>query len=647
MAAHSPVSNQPDSDYEDRWRALHRLIHGTGSLSGREANVFYLNLGNGQFVDISGVTGLDFIGDGRAYSMIDLDNDGDLDIILKSRNAPQLRILRNETESGNHSIAFQLIGRQSNRDAVGAVVTLETAAGQRTKEVVLGSGYLSQSTKILYFGVGELNRIEQATISWPSGQKQTLHALPIDHRITVTEGEDNFTAVPFRSRNSDQRVCPPQSPPPPRSPPEGIAMLNPVPLLPFALKNLRGETVTHASLTGRPTVLNFWATWCVPCQTEMKLWKEHYQQIRTAGAEIVAISVDEPDDRGKVEQFVRERGLPFPILLMDASTLEHFNLFYHLLFPRSSDLQIPTTMLLNGKAELVKIYLGVVPMEVLLKDLDDLKNASYRLAQAALPYRGRRWGTPFFRDYYSMSTSFFERGLMEESGFYLERAVEDFPTNGKYWDKLGVVYARQGQLGRALAALRRSVEVRPDYADGYFNLGVAYQRLGRLTEAEQAFARAAKLDPADARKQLHYQMVLAQNGKGEDPIKVLERYLESEPQDAKAHTNLGALYLQRGLRRLALERFEKATDLDPDFALAWRNLGIAYLQQRMLSQATNALERAVALDAQDAAAFYALADAYDRSERIADSVRMLERVLELQPDHPRARKILQQLRQKP
>lgn len=603
-------------------------------------------MGNGEFIDISGVAGLGFVQDGRSYSLVDLDFDGDLDMILKNRNAPQVRILRNQSEAGHQSIAFRLQGRQSNRDAVGATVTLETAAGVRTKQITLGSGYLSQSTKTLYFGLGSVAKVERVTIRWPSGQEQTFVDLPAGHRITVAEGEEKFRAEPFQSRNSDQRVCPAPEPLPAASR-TGIAMLNRVPFPRFSLKDLNGRTVTHAQLEGRPTVLNFWATWCVPCQAEMKLWKEHYRQIRVAGAEIVALATDEPRDRPKVEQFVRERQLTFPVWLADAETLDRLNTFYKLLFSRAGDLALPTTFLLDKRGQVVKIYRGIIPIEALLADLDNLRNNPLQLAQSALPYQGRRFGSPFFRDYYGMAATFYEGGRVEETRLYLQRALELFPNNAEYWDRLGVLYARDGRIEEALKAFRRSVVVGPDHASAHFNLALTLARMGRIDQAEPAFARAAELDPADANKHMQHAVALAQRGNVSQAIRVMQRCLESEPGNAQAHYLLGRFYNQSGSRLLAMGQFEKATQVDPEFASAFRRLGMAYLQQNMPWRAVEALERALALDPKDTAGRFALANAYASMGRTAEAVRMLEIVLELEPGHAQARDALQRLRPPP
>ena len=81
----------------------------------------------------------------------------------------------------------------------------------------------------------------------------------------------------------------------------------------FALANLGGERVDLRALRGSPLVLNFWATWCEPCRTEMPLLQSHYEAGRSAGLRILAINFDEPEPL--VRSFVDELGLTFDILL--------------------------------------------------------------------------------------------------------------------------------------------------------------------------------------------------------------------------------------------------------------------------------------------------------------------------------------------
>ena len=154
VVANSPDEAKPSHDYEQGWSAINELIRADGTWSGYERNIFYANNGDGTFSDISGVIGLDFLEDGRAFALADFDHDGRQEVFLKNRNGPQLRLLKNVMENLPPSIAFRLRGTKSNRDAIGAVVTLETELGRQTRSLQAGSGFLSQHSKDVFFGLG-------------------------------------------------------------------------------------------------------------------------------------------------------------------------------------------------------------------------------------------------------------------------------------------------------------------------------------------------------------------------------------------------------------------------------------------------------------------------------------------------------------
>jgi hypothetical protein len=168
----------------------------------------FANNRDGTFSEISGPSGLDFIEDSRTFVLADLDHDGRLEVILKNRNAPQLRILHNSMKDIGNSIAFRLRGRQSNRDAIGAAVTLKTEPMRQTKYLQAGTGFLAQHSKELFFGVGKGEGKVSATIRWPNGLTQTLTNLPVNHRIEIEEGAATFVAKPFASRARSQRWSP-------------------------------------------------------------------------------------------------------------------------------------------------------------------------------------------------------------------------------------------------------------------------------------------------------------------------------------------------------------------------------------------------------------------------------------------------------
>jgi hypothetical protein len=123
---------------------------------------------------------------GRGVAAGDLDNDGDVDLVLSPINEPAA-ILINESPNANHWLRVRLIGAKSQRDAVGALVTLSTSAGQQIRQVKGGGSYLSQSELHCFFGMPEDAELEQLTIRWPSGTVQEVTDLTRDRSIIVIE----------------------------------------------------------------------------------------------------------------------------------------------------------------------------------------------------------------------------------------------------------------------------------------------------------------------------------------------------------------------------------------------------------------------------------------------------------------------------
>ena len=184
VVANSPDAAKPSEDYEQGWNAINELIRADYTWSGYERNVFYANNRDGTFSDVSGAVDLDFLEDGRSFALADFDHDGRQEVFLKNRNAPQLRLLKNVVDDLPPSIAFRLRGIKSNPDAIGAAITVD----RQTKMLQAGSGFLSQHSKDVFFGLGEAKSPVNASIRWPSGLVQQLHDLPINHRVWVEEG---------------------------------------------------------------------------------------------------------------------------------------------------------------------------------------------------------------------------------------------------------------------------------------------------------------------------------------------------------------------------------------------------------------------------------------------------------------------------
>jgi tetratricopeptide (TPR) repeat protein len=132
---------------------------------------------------------------GRGLACGDLDNDGDVDLVLVAQNTP-LALLRNTTGESSHFLTIQLAGTQSNRDAVGARVTVFEGGRPQTSWRIGGGSYLSASDPRLHFGLGASARVEQVEIHWPSGRVDRHAGLHADAGYLFREGDSRPRALP-------------------------------------------------------------------------------------------------------------------------------------------------------------------------------------------------------------------------------------------------------------------------------------------------------------------------------------------------------------------------------------------------------------------------------------------------------------------
>ena len=159
------------------------------------------NKGKKKFEEMTGKLGRALqraiVGRGAAYG--DIDNDGDLDLLITSNNGPA-RLLRNENANQNDLLRVKTVGTKSNRDGIGAKLTLKTAKGVKLFNMVkTGSSYCSQSELPITFGLGtpEDGKLLTLEILWPSGTKDTISDIKPNQSIAIEEGKGITSAAPI------------------------------------------------------------------------------------------------------------------------------------------------------------------------------------------------------------------------------------------------------------------------------------------------------------------------------------------------------------------------------------------------------------------------------------------------------------------
>jgi hypothetical protein len=179
----------------DGWEDLfisngHAIRYPTGAgVTRQQKPVLLLNRGKGKFQLAGKRLGpygqQDHLGRGVAF--VDLDNDGRVDVVLQHLNEPAV-VLRNVAPEPHHWLGVQLVGA-GHRDVVGARVVLEAGGRRQTRFAKGGGSYASSSDRRLVFGLGQTERIDKLTVSWPDGQQQEWISLGPDRYHVVVQGE--------------------------------------------------------------------------------------------------------------------------------------------------------------------------------------------------------------------------------------------------------------------------------------------------------------------------------------------------------------------------------------------------------------------------------------------------------------------------
>jgi hypothetical protein len=167
-----------------------------------QRNLLLQNDGTGRFRDVGGTSGSGFALKkvSRTLAVGDLDNDGDLDILI-GNNGQTADLLRNDGGNRNNALLIRTIGSRSNRDGIGALLKLTAGGKVLTRHVKAGSSYQGQNDLRIHFGLSSGQQADRLEVLWPSGTVDTLEAIKANQIVTMTEGRGITRLEPFsRSR---------------------------------------------------------------------------------------------------------------------------------------------------------------------------------------------------------------------------------------------------------------------------------------------------------------------------------------------------------------------------------------------------------------------------------------------------------------
>jgi len=638
----SPASATPSANYEHGWNAINEMIRSDHSWAGYERNTLYLNNRDGSFSDISGVSGLDLLEDSRAFALADLDGDGRLEAIVKNRNAPQLRVLHNAMREIGDAVCFRLRGTKSNRDAIGAAITVLAGELRQTKYLQSGTGFISQHSKEVFFGLGKTPERVSVSVRWPSGLVQSFSDVPTNHRVTIEEGKPDFSVTPFFAGSATYSELPPAKLLPL---PTDVAtwLLDPLSAPDFSLSDLSGKSATLAAFRGKPLLLTFWAEAAPRSIEQLRVLQPTQAGFAGKDVHIVAVNVDKDNEAARVRAFAEKEKLSLPTLLATPEMAAVYNLVYRYLFDRRRDLPIPCSFLLDSFGSIVKLYQGIADSRQILADAAAIPDSYSARVAKALPFAGKLYNGQFKRNDFTFGVALFQHGYLDRAAESFQQVIAAQPNNAEAYYNLGTLYLRKNDLLQARRYLEQTLKLRPEYPEAWNNLGMIAGQQNQFDEAVRTFSRSLSQRPDYVTALLNLGNIYRRQGNLAEAGRLLNHAIELEPQSSEANYSLGMLYAQQNDVTQATELLQTSVALRPDYPEAINNLGVLYVRQSKNAEAEQQFTKCIRIAPNFDQAYLNLARLYMLLQEKEKARQTLQILLKRQPEHKLARQALEML----
>ena len=522
------------------------------------------------FANIAAASGLDHADDSRAVATLDWDHDGDLDLWFSNRNAPRLRLMRNDAPNGNNFLAIRLQGNgvDTNRDAIGARVEVVTKGeGRREKRrgrekvslaiqnpqsiatLRAGDGFLSQSSKWLHFGLGESSEIEKVIVHWPTANPDIggveeffLGDSAANGRYKLIQGRGEPQAV--SARNDDINLRPStcevlESTQVARVP--AVTLLR-TPRLIVEI-SATGEVISTGA--GQPVLVNFWASWCQPCVKELTEFTKRSTEIRSAGIQIIAVSVDgvgqSAGDPERAAEIMRRLDFPFESVPANIDLVRTFQAFDETLTTVNRPLPLPSSFLISAQGNLAVIYKGPLSVDQLLADAAHPEGTlDERWVRAALlPGRSidhshvltspRSYEA---RVHFGIADRWTQLNEWRFAVHHYQEALRLRPDDHGAQNRLGMTLLKLGRVGQAIAHFEQTLHVRPNDVELQRILAwlLATSSEAKLRDGPRALTLARQASASTAHQRVGYldtlAAALAETGDFEEAIKIALRAMD-------------------------------------------------------------------------------------------------------------------------
>jgi len=556
-------------------------------LSYRQKPLLLRNVGK-EFVNISSISGEVFNREwaARGSAFGDLDNDGDVDIVVSNCDGPAY-YLRNEGGNRNHWIGMILLGVRSNRQGIGAKIQLTTADGKTQYSTVSTAGsYLSSNDSRLFFGVGGEQSIKEIRIGWPSGTEQVISNPKPDQFLKVVEAIQSTTGTATSGDLSKPALS--------SASVVSLKLQGPANLLP-------APQASSANQGPLPTDARSEAV------AKYKLAESLLKQHNAKGA-IEALSTAihlQPN-------FVEAHFALAVILALQGKNqygkaMDHF-LTVLQLDPKHLDARINLGKLLEqegdfeGAASALQEALSLADRRAdlyVILGQDQRRSEKYSAAIQSF-HRALELDPQAPGAHYGLGMTLRSLGDVPAARSEFELALKQNPDDVLAHYQLGRFLILQKEPVEAAHHLEESVRLKPDLADAYAKLGILYRSLDRNDEAEKAFRTAVRLNPQLEKACYGLAQLLQVEGKTEEAQKVFEQVRQlkassSALAEASSLNATGVVQMNAGELDEALQKFRAALALDPTYAAAAYNQGLIQARQGKTAEAIQSFKAAIRL----------------------------------------------------
>ena len=537
---------------------------------------------DGKFASISSVSGLDFNDDSRALALCDWDFDGKLDLWMSARTAPRIRFLRNQSSNTGHFIAIQLRGNgtTTNKDAIGARV--EVISDAKEKSILTlhaGDGFLTQSSRWLHFGLGEIASVKAIQVDWPGGKRKVYRNVAADSFYIIHQ--DSGKATPWKPLAARSPIQVQQQLVPVSS---QIARVIPPYHLPLpSIDYVLGSSTNRLKIES-PTMVTVWSSSCVNCIRELGIWSRAADAFRQQGLEVVAINADIDATSAEIverETMLNEMGFAFTSLTPTTDTVRSIDLFQRALMDLWRPMPVPCSFLLDRYGRVVAIYKGPVDLEQVWADMKLFGADAERIEELALPFAGRRGSAYPKADPLRVAAQMVDRTQVSGAIDYLQHFLDTSARAGHEISNVkqtdiqymrSVLLASAGRNEESLRALELCRSLNPKDFRARADLAQLYLKQKNLSAAEIELFAVVQINPKDIASRRNLSATLLQQEKFSDAIQQLELLLQQTPQDAMAHFNLGNALRKTGQWERSLESFRAAYKYRPTSVLAANTL---------------------------------------------------------------------------